>query len=119
MSRAAFKTVMSSTDGEPAMRVMRFAAYSTPDRLPPRLGSSARRRGRDATRQRWAVTAATPSAATARTAHWTLVERVRDAGVGPHEQEVALVRQEQQHGELQDEQPEDERVDEDAGRSSS
>ena len=42
-----------------------------------------------------------------------LGERVRDAGVGPHEQQVALVRQEQQHGELHDEEPEDERLDED------
>jgi hypothetical protein len=42
-----------------------------------------------------------------------LDERVGDAGVGPYEQQVALVRQEQQDGELQDEEPEDERVDED------
>ena len=51
---------------------MRQAAYSTPDRLPPRLGSSARRRGGEAERQRAPITTATASDATIRTAVWTL-----------------------------------------------
>ena len=92
---------------------MRFAAYSTADRLPPRLGSRARRRGREAMRQRCAVTTATASAATARTTELDLRERLGDVGVGPHEQQVARVGQEQQHRELHDEEPEDERLDDD------
>jgi hypothetical protein len=61
---------------------MRFAAYSTPDRLPPRLGSNARRRGREAVRQRCAVTTAMASAAMARTPNWILFTASATAASG-------------------------------------
>jgi hypothetical protein len=38
-------------------------------------------------------------------------ERLHDVGVGPHQQQVAFVGQEQHHGELHDEEPEEERLD--------
>jgi hypothetical protein len=44
-----------------------------PDRLPPRLGNSVRRRGCEAERQRAPVTNATASDATIKMAHWTFV----------------------------------------------
>ena len=42
-----------------------------------------------------------------------LRQHVRDAGIRPHEQQVALVRQEELYGELHHQEPEDERLDED------
>ncbi len=53
--------------------VVSAAAYSTPEKAPPRLGSSARRRGREAVRQRPKITTATASDAAISTIRWTLV----------------------------------------------
>jgi hypothetical protein len=79
---AVFSTQTSGITGDSRIRVVSKAAYSTPLRLPPRLGSSARRRGREAERQRAAITDATASEATIKTARWTFVSALAISASG-------------------------------------
>jgi hypothetical protein len=77
-----FSTQMRGITGDSRIRVVSEAAYRMPLRLPPRLGSSARRRGREAERQRAAITNATPSEATIKTARWTFVSALAISASG-------------------------------------
>ena len=60
VSSAALSTHTSGITGESRSSVVSQAAYISPHRLPPSAGSSARRRGREAARQRLPITTTTP-----------------------------------------------------------
>ena len=93
---------------------MSQAAYSTPHRLPATLGSSARRRGAEADRQRAPTTNATASAATLKSSSRTLSSALATPASGHTSSTLSGLVEEQQHRELQDEQTDEERPDEDA-----
>ena len=115
VSSAVFRIQTSGITGESTRTLVSQAAYSTPHRLPPTLGSSARRRGREAERQRPPITNATrerrddqdgPAGASS--------SALAIPASGTHEQQVVLVLEEQHHRELQDEEADEEQPDEHA-----
>src|SRR4029077_17871453 len=79
VNSAVLSTSSSSVEGDSRIRVVTLAEKSTAHRQPARLGSSARRRGREAERQRTAITTTTASDATARKGNWILVSHVEKA----------------------------------------